>query len=194
MSLDDYLVEAEIVIQTLKKKFSFGYYDEEDIAQEARIYAIESYADYDGERAPQPFIRICLTNDLHNLYRKKCRRSDVPCIECAEGRGCLPGGELCEPFKKWINTQNMRSSLMNTGDISEINEEESISMATAGVAEENASSNELAELIDSKLSPSLRGDYLKLLSGIGISASRKVAIQVAVSAILQEHMPCLMQN
>ena len=191
MGLEEYLQNAEVVIASLMKKFPFGYYDEDDIAQEARIYAMESYRKFDGARPPQPFLRRCLQNDLMNLFRKMCRRSDYPCKECGEGRPCRSDGELCTPFLRWAKVQNLRSSLMNTSDLSEFKEDAN---ADETAALDQASENELSVTIDSNLSPSLRGDYLKMLAGVGIPNNKRIAVQTAIRIIIEEHMPCLAKS
>lgn len=190
MTLDAYMAEAEKVILTIKKKLSFGYYDQDDIAQEARIYALETFAKYDQVSPPQPFIRICLTNKLNNLYRKKCRRSDSPCKICRTGVGCIDlgdGGETvnCEVYKTWVTSQNTRYSLMHSADISEVSEE--------GVGSSDPlCDSELSRLLDTHLPADLRGDYLKMLADVGVAPARRAAVQAAVASILRTHAPCLL--
>ncbi len=161
--------EASEVISELAPHYTFGYYDVDDIRQECFIFVIEALEKYDEAKPLKPFLRVHLTYRLLNLIRNKFRRSDSPCRLCHDAKDGVsghPDGQFCKKYLLWKKRNADKSSLASPKDINEIDQ---------GVTQysENSldkiSSQELFDLIDMKLSPQLRADYLKMRSGVKIS-------------------------
>ena len=59
ISQEDVLKIIERIVNRLSSKFKFGYYDIDDIKQEARIEALNGLAHYDEKRPLENFLDTC---------------------------------------------------------------------------------------------------------------------------------------
>src|SRR5262245_32969761 len=86
-------IEAEVVATAGLFRQGFGYFDAEDIRQEAVILGLEALEDerYDPERSLAAFLYSHMKKRLVNLYRNTFYRSERPCRCCA-----LDAEEPCE--------------------------------------------------------------------------------------------------
>ena len=64
----------QMVIDRMAKNYTFSYYEEEDIKQEAFIIAAEAMKNYDSSRPLEHFISRHISNRLRNLIRDKYYR------------------------------------------------------------------------------------------------------------------------
>ena len=73
------LKESEVIlaltkaINLLAPSFTFGYYDIEDIKQEAYIFGLESLARYDRSRPIENFLYSHIKNRLINLMERSIK-------------------------------------------------------------------------------------------------------------------------
>src|SRR3954453_8942961 len=78
----DFLAAIEKVVGILASSFAFGYFEVEDIKQQARLFAIEAMKRYDPSRPLDNFLYAHIKNRLINFRRDKFRRNDPPCLSC----------------------------------------------------------------------------------------------------------------
>jgi len=191
MSLEKFLKVAEEILGAIAHKFKFAYYETDDIVQEGLILAMDAYDSWDGVRDPAPFIYRHLKNRLHNLFRKKCRRSDSPCKKCAAGFSCLgTDGKYCEKYLKWEETQNRRTKVLIFGQFKSTDNFDSSLQDKIESEEvdlvEQVSLGEIKALVDEKIPVELRSDYLRYISGDKMTQSSRNKIKEELGKIIKE--------
>ncbi len=202
MNLPDGVTEAQ-VLDTIKKvckrlahKFKFAYHTAEDIEQDGTIIALKSLEKWDGVRPLENFLYRCVHNGLFNNKRKKFTRPDKPCPtcpfydpHCAKSYSeCTEFNDKnnCELYTNWINRNTAKKNVIQPIDITNIRDENEDNMKTADTVV-TAEQNELWKLIDKHLDIKLRGDYIKIKSGVKIPKHRRSKVEAAILAIVQEH-------
>jgi DNA-directed RNA polymerase specialized sigma24 family protein len=128
-------------------KFRFGYFEAEDIRQEAFLIAYTGLAHYDKSRSLENFLYIHLSNRLKNFKRDNYYRYEVGDAQ---------------------RMQNTKKSILEPIDIHEL-----FHIATGSDIEDEAHISEIHDLIDEKLPANMRSDYLKLKNKGKLTKSRK---------------------
>ena len=161
MKIPPNMTEEE-VLQTIKrvsrryaKKFTFGYYGEEDIMQEAFMISLEAMEKYDGLRPLENFLAVHIRNRLivfvrDNYYRKESSMTDK--------------GKQINETKRMI---------MDTMDIDLVDMDRETRLLAFFDPEHEIDVRELVNLIDGEIDVDMREDYLKYLDGGKMSKTRK---------------------
>lgn len=180
--------EIECAVRGLRLRFGskFAGMNRDDVEQEIRAFAIEGINSgrYEPSRPLAGFLFTHCRNRLLNLYRNLVRRSDFPCKTCHEGGSCQDDGQQCVAYKKWRKRNDTKHQVYAPKGIDLISETRYVVDAQA---ENHAAANELSDLIDENLPIELRADYLRLLSGVHVTLSRRIQVQSAVLTILEEN-------
>lgn len=159
----EYLETLDRVVRILAPSFTFGFYDLDDVMQEARIMGLECIERYDEKRPLENFLYTHIRNRLLNLQRDKLRRNDPPCLPCHMGTPCVPHG-YCEAYARWLARNNAKTNLMRPLGMDALPER---------AEPEHEDHTELWALIDAELPVHLRADYLMLKAGVSLPKSRR---------------------
>jgi DNA-directed RNA polymerase specialized sigma24 family protein len=158
------------VVNRVAHKYRFGYYDIEDIKQEAFIIAMEAMDRYDEGRPLENFLAVHISNRLKNFKRDNFFRPDyVP-----------PSGKI-------TNDNNTKRFLMEPLDIDNIRDEHERNMRGEENIVDELAQKELMNIIDTSLDMGLRGDYLRILHGVYVPKPRREQIYESIMQILREY-------
>lgn len=149
------------VIERIAPRYTFGYYDVDDIKQESYIICLEGLSKYDNFRPFENFISKHLSNRLKTLIRDKYSRSKI---------------ESTKHEKLNQNKKNLMDLKSSDGQF-KIFEEDII---------EKMSTNEAVDKIMEELSPSMRNNFYRLANGVSIQSSKKNALFSKIKEILGE--------
>ncbi|MFY9239435.1 MAG: sigma factor [Roseovarius sp.] len=150
----------QIVIDRIAKNYTFSYYEEDDIRQEAFIIAAEALKNYDSSRPLENFISRHLANRLKNLIRDKYYRSNTKSKSNFDKRAVMDLSSLQvtdanEPY--YCEDQN-----------------------------EKLCTTEALELVKSRLSPKASRDFLRKANGVPIRPFCEQRIEKETKEILGE--------
>jgi DNA-directed RNA polymerase specialized sigma24 family protein len=169
------------ICKKLAPRYTFGYYDVEDIEQEAFILAMTAIPYYDPSLASlETFLYIHLNNKLKTFKRDNYIRHDFECKYC----GRLD--ENCEYCQKREWRLAAKKHLMEPIDIDHVNGDTERNMYINADFILESELSELMSIINSKLDIALREDYLKMLEGISISKIKRLQIEAAICDILED--------
>lgn len=149
------------VIDRIAPKYTFGYYDVDDIKQEAYIICVEGLESYDDSRPFQNFISKHLSNRLKTLVRNKYTRKNIE----------------SERHEKLNESKKNLMDLLSYDPSYEWEEEDQV---------EKLSNKEALEKIRAELSPAMRNDFDRLANGVSIQSARKTSLFKRVREILGE--------
>jgi len=166
-------VEQWIVIdkiaRRLAKKYTFGYYDKDDIAQVGRMFGLNGLLKYDEECGPlENFLSIHIRNRLHNFKRDNYFRADQP--------------KNKKSIEKWEKRTQTKINLLQPVNIDGMDEH----FPFLENHLDNLAFEELIKTINEKLPANLRTDFLRMNADVKIPNTRKVKVQEAISKILEE--------
>jgi hypothetical protein len=197
MKIPDNMTEDEVVAiidnvaKRLARKFKFGYHDIEDMKQQARLYAWEGMENYDSTRPLENFLWTHVRNRLFNFKRDKYERPNKPCCECKQyiGGTCHIYDDLeeCVSYKYWKTKNKSKKNLMNTIDISDINDTYEKNIREIYNLDDTLYYKEILEIIDKELPINLRPLFLRLKFGLRLTKAQKIKIQTTVKEILLQH-------
>lgn len=198
------MTEAEVLqkidqaVRLLAHNFVFGYFDLDDIRQEARIFALDALERYDpqgyndlGEpnRKLENFLFAHIRNRLLNLLRNKYRRNDPPCNLCHQGRHAEhEDRQVCQKYKEWKVRNTAKANLARPLDLSTVADEHERNMHAESDVEDQARVREATGLIDHQLPVDLRADYLRMKSGERLTKNRRLKVEVACREILKDFL------
>ena len=150
-------------------KFKFGYFEPEDIRQEAFIIALDALDRYEEGRPLENFLAVHVKNRLNNFKRDKYYRQN----KNNDG--------------KQERLNNSKKFLMEPLDISNIRDEAEKNMRLSDGFIDEIANQELLEIIDEHLDTSLRADYLRVRHGAYVPKPRREQISSEVRKILEEY-------
>ena len=150
-------------------KFKFGYFEPDDIRQEAFIIAIDALERYDESRPLENFLAVHVKNRLNNFKRDRYYRQHKKLDENID------------------QLNNSKKFLMDTLDISNIRDEKEGNMRLDDDFIEKIANEELLEIIDEHLDVSFRSDYLRVKDGTYVPKPRREQIMEEITEILKEH-------
>lgn len=185
MALPDGINETEFIeavnkaCDVLAKSFSFGYYDSDDIRQEAFIFAMEAVHRYDRSRPLANFLYTHIKNRLINFKRDRFHRNDPPCQICANGEKHEDGNH-CAKFLAWKKRNSAKQSLMRPVDLGDRDDVDAICEDLT----ENLNKDELLAKIDMSLPAEIRGAYLRMKCGESVPKSKREQVLKAIREIL----------
>lgn len=192
-TLPEVMSKLEHTVRLLASQFVFGYYDLDDIKQEARKEGIRKLPRYDSggfdelgvpRKKLENFFYSIIKNHLINLIRDKSHRSDPPCKKCHTGDKCSDG-QYCEKYKAWKTRNRAKANLVRPVNIENVVDEHEQGMRTDSDIEQTALANEAIALINERLPPELRSDYLRMRANESLPKSRRVKVETAVREILK---------
>ena len=149
------------VVDRIAPNHKFGFYDVNDIKQEAYIMALEAMEDYDGLRPLENFISKHVSNRLKNLRRDKYSR-------------------------KTLNTQNHSDLNAKKRLLMDIGFSFNCNLSYENDLEQDLSTREAVNKVLSELTPALKKDFFRLANKAPIQDYRKKAVYAAVKEILHE--------
>lgn len=152
------------VSNRLSGKFVFGFYDREDLEQEAFIMALSALDNYDQEQGPlENFLHVHLSNRLKNFKRDKFFRINLE--GCSERRKLYNDSKraLMEPVR-----------LVDGAFVYDHEGFEEIEM------------KEIVEIVKDSLPTSLKHDFERMANGVPLSKSRKDKVVDAVKEMFNE--------
>ena len=159
-------VDEEAAVETIMKiakrlapKYVFASYDVEDIQQEAFLIGIAGLEKYDPTRPLENFMYTHISNRLKTFKRDNYFRLDY--------------GTAAQKI------QDQKRRLLEPIDIDAL-----YNVCTTDQTHSDAQINEILALIDRKLPPHLRRDYLKLQSNASLPKGRKAIIIETVERII----------
>lgn len=170
------------IAKQVSSRYSFAYYDKEDIEQEAFILALEGLESYSPQKGSlENFLYRHITNRLNNFIRDNYYRKDYKCPYCNnEDVNC----ENCIARKQKMET---RKNLLSPLDIDRVNSNSEKNMSVEYNPLEELELNEVFLIINKELDIPLRVDYLKMLEGVYVQKSRREQIENRILEILSEH-------
>ncbi|MCP4123677.1 MAG: hypothetical protein GY751_18155 [Bacteroidetes bacterium] len=175
------------ISKRLASRFKFGYYELDDMKQEAALFAWQGLEKYDGVRPLENFLWVHVRNRLYNLKRNNYSRPDKPCDHCPFDayceNECTKYDNIldCEQYGKWDSRNQIKRNLMATKSGNDPHSIESISI------EDKVLSKELYELIDSNMPLLMREDWIRFINKLKISKNKRIALQVIIINILEEN-------
>ena len=175
-------------IQTIQKvaknvapKYTFGYYDRDDIEQEAFILALDGLKHFDPEISSlENFLYTHINNRLKNFLRKNYVRLSYECKHCNNED---PECEYCER-RRWRFAS--KKHLMDPIDIDKINSDREKNMSVNYNFLDKMELDEIFSIINQHLDIHLRVDYLKMLEGVYVPKHKRELIESIIINILAE--------
>lgn len=150
------------VIDRIAPKYTFSYYELDDIKQESFIICLEAVEKYDNSRPFENFISKHLSNRLKTLIRDKYSRSNIE----------------SEKHEKLNQSKKNLMDLKSVDGSYKIYEDDII---------ERMSTSEAIETLMRELPPSMRNNFYRLANGVSIQSSKKQALFEKVKEILGEN-------
>lgn len=182
----------EKVINRTCSKYTFGYYERDDIKQEAFIIAINALEKYDGVRPLENFLQVDLGNKLKNLKRDKYQRIEKPCLKCPLYNLSIESQcdkytdkTECDLYRNWYNRNETKKNLVVPICFNNVNDEQEESMKYTDSVLSNLSEAEILQIVEENLPADLRKDFIKLRFGAKLSRYHKAKIQEAIMEILK---------
>jgi len=196
MTLEEVLAVMDNVANRLAAKFRFGYHGLDDMKQQARLESIEAMDRYDGVRPLENFLWTHAHNRLFNMKRNKYARLDKPCNKCplqAYDPECKQSENMCTafddrheclPFAGWDKRNSAKKNLMSPIEISGVRDEHESNMSCCDDIDIDI--KELCDIIQENIDVDLRPDWIKMRFDIHIPKQRRIKVQEAIFAILEE--------
>lgn len=170
-------------VSLLAQTFSFGYFDSDDIRQEAYIFGLEALSRYDPSRPLENFLYSHIRNRLINFKRDKYHRTDPPCKICAE-HGKHPDGSICIKYTAWKRRNSSKQNLMRPLDIQNLSDENEKSVRKIVNIIDDATFSEIRNLIDGYLPIELRSIYLRIKAGETVSKAKRTKLENALRDLI----------
>jgi len=177
------LEAIEKAVTILAPSFVFGYYDLDDIKQEARTFGLQCLDKYDVSRPLENFVYTHIRNRLINLRRDKLRRNDAPCEKCHNGTTCNEG-HYCEKYQVWLDRNLAKANIMRPLDLNYISDEGEHKTKLDSTVCEDVEIQELCRLVDEKLPVDLRAAFLQMRAGVSLPKAKRQEVELAVKEIL----------
>jgi RNA polymerase sigma factor (sigma-70 family) len=174
------------ITDKIAEQFAFGYYDADDIKQEAFIMAMKALNSFKPSRGELGgFLATHIRNRLLNLRRDKLIRhqNSPPCTCCTCAETCKKKfSDECDIYSKWKKRNALKRTLMEPVH-TDLFEDENF-------CEEQNDNLELTDMVDEineKLPSKFRGDYRRLLDGSPMSYNKKQQIIQMIKEILHKY-------
>lgn len=164
MKIPKNMTEAEVtsvilkVAERLAHKYSFSFYEKEDIIQEAWLIADKAMEDYDESRPLENYLAVCLSNRLKTFVRDN----------------------------GYIHNEG-KQRLLNPVDISSVNSNYEKNMWVQFSPDVEMDIEAILRLIDQHLPVHLRMDYIRMKCGVSVPKFKKKKVQEVILGILEEH-------
>lgn len=194
MTEEQVVAAIDKVVESLAAKFRFGYYDIQDMKQEARIAAIEliNTKKYDTSRPLENFLYIHVRRRLINFKRDKYKRSEPPCISCVfydklckkSTNQCVEyeNKDDCKKYSNWIGRNKAKQGLMHPVDISSIFDER---LSAKSSLLKDIELKEIVSIIEKGLPDTLAELWAKAKGGDKLRKSEREKLQRHILKILE---------
>lgn len=170
------------VCKRLAVKYRFGFYDTEDIEQEAFIMALDALPRFNPEISSlETFLYIHINNKLKTFKRDHYLRRDFTCAYCGRKD---PECEHCKR-REWRHAA--KKHLMEPIDIDNVNCDAERNMYVNADFLIDVELTEILNLINQNLEICFREDYLKMLEGITIPKNKRQVIKAKIFEILEDN-------
>lgn len=157
----DQMQIVERVVNRVYHKYIFGFYEPEDIKQEAFIFAIEAMDRYDGERPLENFLTVHVANRLKNFKRNNYYRLGVT-----------------QDNAKRYNSNESKKKLMEPAELFDFDYAEN-----EDLFEKMHNKDIMAKLMDA-MPPIIKSDFQRLANGVKITKTRKANVFSFVKELL----------
>ena len=192
MSDDKVLAIINRVAKRLGPKFRFGYHSNEDMVQQAIIFALEGLKKYDNRRSLETFLWAHVHHQLYNFKRDHFQRPDTPCDKCDKGSlnnqgRCSIYGNVhnCDIYMRWYRRNSAKRNLMNPITLAGVDDDNENNMSLPDLSFD--SQREIFNVVDKHMPMDLFIDYTRLKQGVKISSNRRTKVLNKIREILEEH-------
>lgn len=187
------------IVGALSRSFRFGYYELEDIRQQAWIFGIEALEKFNPsfEYKLDSFLYGHIRRRLMDFKRDNFYRAESPCKSCPffdpenlkSINQCAEFQDKtdCPKWSAWKSRNLSKRNVVMPEDIDEINDELEHSMKSFTESENIVSKEELLSIIDDKLDVKYRADYRRMLDGVKIAKSKRDKLIKILKEILVEN-------
>lgn len=173
MTEEEFLETVEKVVNRLAHKFRFGFYDIDDIKQEATVIAIESLEKYDSARPLENFLSVHLRRRLINLKRNiyYCRKPDT---------------DDPQKLDLWEKTNAAKQNLICPINIGNVDDEQEQRMRMDSDILGDLAEKEIIEIIEDNMPMFIWTDYLRYKSGASLPKEKKQKVIDMIKKIIYD--------
>lgn len=182
---EEIIAVLDNVARRLAKRFKFGYHDNNDMMQQAKLFALEGLKNYDGQRPLENYLWTHVHNRLFNFKRDKYSRPNCPCGECSEDHAKCKQ-ETCSVYIQWEKRNQAKQNLMNPIDMDNVEDEHEDSMKNEESVSDTAHNNDLIKTINDKLPLEFRHDMLRIMQGVPVPKHRKDKLILEIQKVLYD--------
>jgi hypothetical protein len=180
------------IASRLGPKFRFGYHTNEDMKQQASLFAWDGMVAWDGVRPLENFLWVHVRNRLYNFKRNNYGRPEKPCEHCPlkaydpnckkSTSGCTKFENLmdCGLYKGWTDRNASKRNLMSSYTVI-FDQPQDID------ASDIVFKRDLFDLLDRQMPVYLREDWIRLTNNLKISKIRRQKILDKIEEILKEN-------
>ena len=180
------------IASRLGPKFRFGYHTNEDMKQQASLFAWDGMVAWDGIRPLENFLWVHVRNRLYNFKRNNYGRPEKPCEHCPlkaydpnckkSTSGCTKFENLmdCGLYKGWTDRNASKRNLMSSYSVI-FEQPQDID------ASDIVFKRDLFDLLDRQMPVHLREDWIRLTNNLKISKIRRQKILDKIGEILKEN-------
>lgn len=194
MSEGEVLATIDKVCSRLAYKYTFAFYDYEDIKQQGFIEAIKSLEKYEPTLPLENFLWKCVKNGLYNFKRNNYTRHDKPCNSCPLS-AYVKKTDLCTAFKEkaecsyyssWQEKNDRKRNVITPSHLSNIVDYD-ISNNEQDSVVDTSSYREVVKIIDDNMPVDCRREWLKLKAGEKLHKCDLNKIKYEIRQILKEN-------
>lgn len=199
MTEEEVLASIDKIANGLAYKYKFGYYNIEDMKQEARIEAIDGLERYDPSKGKlETFLWTHVNNRLYNLKRNKFARPDKPCLDCplnAYDPHCLKSNSQCsefsdksscEPFASWDKRNSTKRNIMSPISMVNVKDDNERNMRREDDVAQKIDFTDMVALLDEKIPVSLRKHWIKMKNDVKLPKADRTKLLDVIREILAE--------
>lgn len=154
-------------------KYTFAYYDYDDIMQEAMLLCWQAFERYDGRVPLDNFLSRNLNNRLKNLRRDKYYRP----FKCS----CESGCPKCEKKKA---SRSSKTNILSCVDVTTVKDDKESNMRLYEDVALDMDIKEYQDLIDQAFPAEHREDYLKYKAQVPLPPATKKKIENIIFSII----------
>lgn len=175
LSQEDALRSILKISSILAERYTFGYYEADDIRQEATIIGMEAVSRFDPSKASlDTFLYHHISNRLKNFIRDHYVRSNYICKFCGEAYN-----DSCKYCIRRKKHETRKRDLMHA--------EPSEDSYYVDDTLEELIRDEVAEKINRELPVEFRCDYLKWRDGIYLPKGKREKLEQVLYEIIHEY-------